>query len=315
MNGMHSYPAIIEHKNIIPGNVLLPDLESEIAVRSRAEAIGNMCWTCGSCDSECPVNIATGRLRPQKIIRLANLGLMEELLSLPEIWYCISCRRCLEVCPNLVKPATAIAFARYTAVEKGVLPMKTVIMYRKLFSEFQRVRWRAIEKCLKGDLKSLSENAFQNWLGTPVQASTNKIDSKMLRSGSADFRKSLQHFNASHCFTCGECSSACPISCEQSVFDARTIFRMANLGLLDELLISPSLWLCINCGRCSDACSQHVDGRSLIELLRQMAFEKGVVERGFKFRLEQANKRIYSRFLSHVDSILLSGSRPDLLSF
>jgi len=61
-------------------------------------ADSTMCWTCSSCDSECPVEIATNRLRPQRIVRFASLGLIDELIALPEIWYCLTCRRCNRVC-------------------------------------------------------------------------------------------------------------------------------------------------------------------------------------------------------------------------
>jgi ferredoxin len=79
------------------------------AIRLRIEqairADSTMCWNCSSCDAECPVEIATNRLRPQRIVRFANLGLFEELIASPEIRYCLTCRPCNRVCPNRVKPA------------------------------------------------------------------------------------------------------------------------------------------------------------------------------------------------------------------
>ena len=62
-----------------------PDPVQRSQIESRSHTTSFMCWTCGSCDFECPVNIATGRLRPQKLVRLATLGLVEELLEQPEI--------------------------------------------------------------------------------------------------------------------------------------------------------------------------------------------------------------------------------------
>jgi len=46
-------------------------------------ADSTMCWTCSSCDSECPVEIATNRLRPQRIVRFASLGLIDCLIGVP----------------------------------------------------------------------------------------------------------------------------------------------------------------------------------------------------------------------------------------
>jgi heterodisulfide reductase subunit C len=82
-------------------NPLIPSLELRKLIESRAFALSSLCWTCGSCDLECPVNRATNRLRPQKLVRMANLGMLEELLGLPEIWYCLNCRRCMMTCPTV----------------------------------------------------------------------------------------------------------------------------------------------------------------------------------------------------------------------
>ena len=79
---------------------LSPNSKLRSLIETGAQADSRLCWTCGSCDFECPVNIATGRLRPQKIVRMANLGLPLELTSLAEIWYCLTCRRCAAVCPS-----------------------------------------------------------------------------------------------------------------------------------------------------------------------------------------------------------------------
>jgi heterodisulfide reductase subunit C len=287
--------------------MLRPDLESEIAAVSRAEAFSNMCWSCGSCDSECPVNLATNRLRPQKIVRLASLGLMDELLRLPEIWYCISCRRCFDVCPNLVKPATMIMLMRYAMVDGGVLPYGKVLAYRELLGQFQRVRWRATAKCMQGEFDTISETLFMNWLQTTIVDHCHEMPLSLPTIGSASFKNTLNEFDVARCFTCGECSSACPVSWERSVFDARTIFRMANLGLKDRLLESPAIWLCIKCGRCTEVCSQGVTGRSLIESLQKMAVDYGVVDPGFRFRLERANRMIYAHLLAQIDSLLPLG--------
>ena len=46
-------------------------------------------------------------------------------------------------------------------------------------------------------------------------------------------------------------------------------------------------------------------GSNLIENLKKMAAKKGVVDSDFRFRLEKANKIIYSRFLDEIDSLLL----------
>lgn len=65
----------------------------------------NMCLTCGVCSSGCP---ATGleNMDPRKFLRMAFLGMDEEILSSQWAWMCTLCRRCIHVCPmNIDIPA------------------------------------------------------------------------------------------------------------------------------------------------------------------------------------------------------------------
>ena len=58
----------------------------------------NLCLTCGLCASGCP---ATGleNMDPRKYLRMAALGLDEELLSSNWAWMCTMCMRCIHACP------------------------------------------------------------------------------------------------------------------------------------------------------------------------------------------------------------------------
>jgi hypothetical protein len=41
-----------------------PEPKNRKFIEGGAKAGHRKCWTCGSCDFECPVNVAAGRLRP-----------------------------------------------------------------------------------------------------------------------------------------------------------------------------------------------------------------------------------------------------------
>jgi heterodisulfide reductase subunit C len=58
----------------------------------------NLCLTCGACSSGCP---ATGLedMDPRKFLRMAALGMDEEVMSTPWVWMCTMCQRCIYVCP------------------------------------------------------------------------------------------------------------------------------------------------------------------------------------------------------------------------
>jgi ferredoxin len=58
----------------------------------------NLCLTCGACSSGCP---ATGleNMDPRKFLRMAALGMDEEILKSEWAWMCTMCQRCIYVCP------------------------------------------------------------------------------------------------------------------------------------------------------------------------------------------------------------------------
>lgn len=260
-----------------------------------------MCWSCSSCDSECPVEVATNRLRPQRIVRYANLGLFEELITLPEIWYCLSCRRCNRVCPNLVKPETLVQYARTEALLRGVVSWEVHTHHAGLMQRVQRVRWHAARACRDGAAPVIDAAQWRQWSEIPVLGGDEAAIPLTLLFQNAGLSKA-----AAACFTCGECSSACPAACERSVFDPRYLFRLAHLGLREELLNTPSLWLCVQCGRCTDVCSQGVDGCGLIAELRSAALAEHAVDDGFPLRFAEAQKPIYQQLLDEIDRLLES---------
>lgn len=282
-------------------SMLTPDAGFRKKIDQGANADINRCWTCGSCDFECPVNIATGKMRPQKLVRMANFGMIEELLNEPSIWYCQSCRRCLQICPNTVKPSELISHIRQIALERHIFSIDTVRTYRMLFARFQRARKQAVVNCLRGKLTSVSDRQWCDWLLSPAEEIRRTLRLTTTKGRTNGHFETHDPSHAAACFTCGECSSSCPIACERSVFDPRTLFRMFILGLRDELLNSPAIWLCIDCGRCTKACSQVVDGRDIIRRLKDQAVQKGIVDRNFFVRLEQANRLVYARWLEEVD--------------
>ncbi len=57
-----------------------------------------LCLTCGACSSGCPATGLEG-LDPRKFLRLAALGLDEEILATDWVWMCTQCQRCIYVCP------------------------------------------------------------------------------------------------------------------------------------------------------------------------------------------------------------------------
>jgi Fe-S oxidoreductase len=148
---------------------ITPNGDTWLHIEDASGAGIDLCWTCGTCDNECPVGIATGRLRPQRNVRMAVYGMLDTLLTEPDIWYCLSCRRCLQGCPNRVKPFELHRYLQNEAIARGVYATAFLDAYRKLFVEFQRVRWRAVAHCFKGNLDQLTDQTWYRWLKKPLR--------------------------------------------------------------------------------------------------------------------------------------------------
>ncbi len=280
-----------------------PDVETKKIINLSTGTNTSLCWTCSACDSECPVFLGSSRLRPQKVLRMANLGLLNELVDLPEIWYCLACKRCTRSCPNDCEPETIVDFLRREAIRKELFPENTLARYGAFYSQFQRARWRAAEQCLEGiDVGQVIQSQWDEWLHTPVETSSADVSLSDL-SPSQGFLDDAQRFATSSCFNCSECTNVCPICCERKVFDPQRIFRMVNLGLEKEILKSPSVWLCVGCQSCTEACSQLVSGHNMIRGLQELAVREGLVDAAFPSRWRNTQRLLYPLFTKEIDGI------------
>jgi heterodisulfide reductase subunit C len=284
----------------LPTKPILPDWDAWRTIAATAGADIDLCWTCGACDNGCPVNLATARLHPQRTVRMAVYGMLAELLTLPDIWYCLSCRRCLQGCPNRVKPFELHRYLQDEAIRRGILSPDFLNAYRKLFGEFQRVRWRAAAHCFNDSLDHLPDQTWYQWLKKPLPHALYRPVALGVHSNATNPPRSAMVHSGQACFTCSECSGCCPIICEGDVFDPQRIIRMANLGLSDELLRSPTIWLCLGCQRCTEACSQTVSGYDIIHQLQRQAIAKGFVDPAFPVRLLAADRIIYPKYLDEI---------------
>jgi len=69
------------------------------------------CYQCGKCSAGCPMAEHMD-IPPNQMIRLAQLGCEEELLSCEAAWLCVSCMTCNSRCPKGVKIAETIEAIR-----------------------------------------------------------------------------------------------------------------------------------------------------------------------------------------------------------
>jgi ferredoxin len=84
-------------------------------IRRFGAADVSACFSCGTCTASCPLSQDDGAF-PRRIIRYAQLGMKDALLSSKELWSCYQCGECAETCPTQADPSEFMAAARRYAI-------------------------------------------------------------------------------------------------------------------------------------------------------------------------------------------------------
>ncbi|MBM4321210.1 MAG: hypothetical protein FJ125_14980 [Deltaproteobacteria bacterium] len=277
-----------------------------------------LCLSCHTCRLDCTVHVATGRLQPLRLVRLAVTGNLAALLRHPALWSCVQCNRCAATCPMQVAPAALVRRLRRQALASGAVPLETLERREVLAAGLQRVRWQMVARCLAGDDPAAFAADWPRWAEAPVGSGGQPaaaaavvalpaVDAAAPGPGSG--RQALDALcghggELAACMTCRECSTACPVAGDPAVFDPAAILRQVNLGLTEELLASPSIWLCLGCRSCSEACSQAVAGHLVVEGLQELALRQGRVPADLRQRLWAFEQAVYTRFLNEIERLL-----------
>lgn len=110
---------------------IVPDLAWKKSLVDRVGETLNLCFQCGTCTSSCP----SGRLtafRTRQIIRKAQFGLKESILSSDDLWNCTTCFTCYERCPRGVEIVDVITVLRNMAVNQGFIAKEHKGLVRSL---------------------------------------------------------------------------------------------------------------------------------------------------------------------------------------
>ncbi|NLY01950.1 MAG: 4Fe-4S dicluster domain-containing protein [Rhodopirellula sp.] len=86
-----------------------PDLSREVAKFGAEDT--QQCIHCGNCTAVCSL-AGPDAVFPRKIIRYAQLGLRDKLLSSTEPWLCYYCGECSQTCPRQANPGEIMMSVR-----------------------------------------------------------------------------------------------------------------------------------------------------------------------------------------------------------
>jgi ferredoxin len=86
-----------------------PNLISDLRAYGATDVAA--CFHCGNCSAVCGLS-ENGASFPRRMIRLAQLGAKDQLLSASEPWLCYACGECSQTCPRQAEPAEFMASLR-----------------------------------------------------------------------------------------------------------------------------------------------------------------------------------------------------------
>jgi heterodisulfide reductase subunit C len=91
------------------------------------------CYQCGKCTAGCPMAFMMD-IKPSEVVRLAQMGRVDELLKARSIWNCVSCHTCATRCPQGFSVTETMDALRSMAYEKGIcheMEKNTVVFHRE----------------------------------------------------------------------------------------------------------------------------------------------------------------------------------------
>lgn len=134
------------------------------------------CYQCGKCSAGCPM-VFQMDYPPSKLIRLAQLGEREIVLSSSTIWVCVSCITCSTRCPKEVEIAGLMDACRELSLKEGLATkeQRKIQQFHKSFLEVIRSNGRLYEMMLITKYKIRSLALFQDVGKTPKMLLSGKL--------------------------------------------------------------------------------------------------------------------------------------------
>lgn len=133
------------------------------AVKLRSDINLKECYQCGKCSAGCPMAFQMD-YPPNQLIRLAQLGQRNIVLTSKTIWVCVSCITCTARCPKNIEIADLMdVFREMSLKERLATPeQKNIQIFHKAFLETVRSTGRLYEVGLIRKYKLRTLKLFQD---------------------------------------------------------------------------------------------------------------------------------------------------------
>lgn len=110
------------------------------------------------------------------------------------------------------------------------------------------------------------------------------------------WRKKVEQWSGqkiSACYQCEKCTNGCPVTFAMDIVPHK-VMHLLQLGLVDEVRRSDTIWVCASCETCTTRCPNGIDITRVMDTMRQLSQREGV-------KPSQKNFPIFhSAFLSSI---------------
>ncbi|MFQ3548632.1 MAG: 4Fe-4S dicluster domain-containing protein [Armatimonadota bacterium] len=137
-----------------------PDLKKRIKELCGEDV--DKCYQCGECTAGCPAGF-TMEIAPNQVMRMAQVGMKDELLKSHTIWLCAGCETCATRCPRGVALSKVMDACRQICIMDGVKPAEeNVVAFHEEFLKAVKRGGRVHEISLIGFYKLRSRQFFSD---------------------------------------------------------------------------------------------------------------------------------------------------------
>ncbi len=100
-----------------------------------------------------------------------------------------------------------------------------------------------------------------------------KLTRELLRDDLLKRIEDLSGQKLLQCYQCGKCSAGCPVVDEMDILPSEVV-RLLQLGQVEPVLASKTIWVCASCLQCASRCPKGVEFSSICDALRAIVLRR-----------------------------------------